>query len=511
LHMRQSLLRAAVLTGLIVALLWPAVWNRGPFYFVDTRTYMRSEDAAINQFTHSRTAWTAEDSHPAETSASQASDKSLDDANDSLHNVGEAHTRSLEEIKKKGIMLGRSLYYGLLIYFGAISGEFWPTIVIQAAAILLALYLTLRAVEVPVWPTLAWLCLTLCLVSDISFFASYLMPDLFAGIAILSCATLLSVSRRMQPTEYALWFLLLASSMLFHDTCFLISVLLLALSIVLNLFRRSWANARGLCVILLAAITSFGGQSIVTYGITRASGQEPLRFPLIEARLVQDGPGTSYLRATCPQNRFNLCAYVNEFPMSSYDFLFGTKPGRAVYEMASYDQRRALSQEQFRFLLAVMHYDPVGVVKCALRNATAQFLNFTLSSFRYDPNDKYIMDRTFPLQTLKQMRAGGAYSGSMPVATLSVLVYLFAICSVLYLLLAIFGLLPGRNISHPCKAIFFWIAVGVLLNAAICGGISANESRYQARVIWLIPLAALLVEASAWFRREVGQQNPGQL
>jgi len=88
---------------------------------------------------------------------------------------------------------------------------------------------------------------------------------------------------------------------------------------------------------------------------------------------------------------------------------------------------------------------------------------------------------------------------------------LFAICSVLYLLLAIFGLLPGRNISHPCKAIFFWIAVGVLLNAAICGGISANESRYQARVIWLIPLAALLVEASAWFRREVGQQNPGQL
>ena len=507
-RMRQPLLRATVLISLVVALLWPAVWNRGPFYFVDTRTYMRSEDAALNRFTHTRTEWTAEDSQSAEASASQATGKSLANTDKSLHNIGVAHTRSLEEIKKKGIMLGRSLYYGLVLYIGAIAGGFWLTIVIQAAAVLLALYLTLRALEIEVWPALAWLCVALCLVSDVSFFASYLMPDLFAGIAIICCAVLLSVGRRLKPTEYALWFLLLASTMLFHDTCFLISVLLLALSVVANLFRRSWANARGLCVILLAALTSFAGQSIATYGIAHASGQEPLRFPLIEARLIEDGPGTDYLRATCPQSRFNLCEYVSEFPMSSYDFLFGTKPEKSVYEMASYDKRRALSQEQFRFLLAVLRYEPVAVVKSSLHNAAAQFLDFTLSSFRYYVSTKDIMDRTFPIKALRQIQAGAAYRGSMPAVTLSVLVYLFVIGSVLYLVLATFGRLPGRSVNQPFKAIFFWIAAGVVLNAAICGGISVNESRYQARVIWLIPLAALLVEANARFRRAGRHAGP---
>jgi hypothetical protein len=194
--------------------------------------------------------------------------------------------------------------------------------------------------------------------------------------------------------------------------------------------------------------------------------------------------------------------------MSSYDFLFGTKPEKSVYEMASYDKRRALSQEQFRFLLAVLRYEPVAVVKSSLHNAAAQFLDFTLSSFRYNVSTKDIMDRTFPIKALRQIQAGAAYRGSMPAVTLSVLVYLFVIGSVLYLVLATFGRLPGRSVNQPFKAIFFWIAAGVVLNAAICGGISVNESRYQARVIWLIPLAALLVEANARFRRAGRHAGP---
>jgi hypothetical protein len=495
--MQKSLLRTIELVALVVALLFPAIWNRGPFYFIDTRTYMRSVDSALNKFTHTRTEWTAEDSNPTSTAGTLSSQTAVK----SLHNIGEAHTRSLEDIKKKGIMLGRSLYYGLLLYIGAITSGFWLTIVFQAAAVLLALYLTVRALDIPVWPTLIWLCLGLCVISDVAFFASYLMPDLFAGIAILSCAVLLSVRRRLSPTEYSLWFLLLASSMIFHDTCLLISVLLLGLGVVANLFRRSWSNARGLCLILLAAITAFVGQSLVTYGIAHTTGQRPLRFPLIEARLIESGPGTAYLRATCPQSHFTLCNYVSEFPMSTYAFLFGTEPGKAVYEMASYDERRALSDEQFRFLFAVIRFDPAGFVESELRNSAAQFLNFKLSSFRYSPDTKDVMDRTFPVHALTQMRAGAAYRRSFPAPTLSVLNYLFVIGSVIYLSLALFGLLPGRSMNDSLKTVFFTIAVGVVLNAVICGGISANEARYQARVIWLIPLAALLVEAHAWFRR----------
>jgi hypothetical protein len=486
-----------MLAGLMVAMIWPAFCNRGPFYFVDTRTYMRGIDAVMNKLTHRQTAWTAPANKPAAASGNQP----RQDADKKPSNSGDARTRSIGEITKQGIMLGRSLYYGLLLYIGAVAGGFWLTILMQSATVLLVLYLVLRALAYPAWPTLAWLCLGLCLVSDLSFFASYLMPDLFAAFAILACAFLISSPERLALRDGAPWFLLLTASMLCHDTCFLLSVSFLGFAILANLFQRSFGNLRGLGIILLASFTAWAGQSLVTYGVTRATGQPPLRFPLIEARLVADGPGTNYLRSNCPESRFTLCEYVDEFPMNSYAFLFDVEPGKSVYEIASYDQRRALSAEQFRFLLAVLKFDPAGVAKSGMRNTAAQLLDFGLSKFRYDPGEKETMDRTFPLQALAQMRAGAAYRGTMPAAALTVLLYLFVSGSLAYVLLVLFGLLPGRSMNHRLKTVFCWIITGIVLNAAICGGISAVESRYQARVVWLIPLVALLVEARACIDR----------
>jgi hypothetical protein len=493
---KRALFKALTLICLIAALLWPAIWNRGPFYFTDTRTYMRGADAAINKFTHITTEWTALDADFHGTDSGSAS--KIDDQR--LHNLAVARTRSLTEIKKKGVMLGRSLLYGFLLYIGAITGGFWLTMVIQSALVLFILYLVLRALSYPVWPTLAWICLGLCLISDLPFFASFLLPDLFAGFAILSCAVLTATRKRFTPAEDALWYLVLTASILCHDSCLLISVSLLALAVVADLFLRSWTNKRGLFLIVLAILTSCTSQSLVTYGITRIAGEKPLRFPLIEARLIEDGPGTNYLRATCPESHFTLCEYVNQFPLTTNTFLFGTEPGRSVYEMASYEKRSALSAEQFRFLLAVLRYDPVGVVKAGLRNFTAQLLDFKLSNFRYGQNIKAGMARTFPLQVVAQMSAEAAYQGTMPVETLTAIEYILVLVCVIYLLLVFSKLAPGRNSGDQLKGIFCWALAGILLNAAICGGISEDESRYQARVIWLIPLIALLAEAPVWIR-----------
>jgi hypothetical protein len=37
------------------------------------------------------------------------------------------------------------------------------------------------------------------------------------------------------------------------------------------------------------------------------------------------------------------------------------------------------------------------------------------------------------------------------------------------------------------------IIAGVVLNAIVCGAVSGPWGRYQARVVWLIPMAALLM------------------
>jgi hypothetical protein len=387
---KSILLKMVLVLALAVAFLWPAAMNRGPFYFFDTRTYIRSEDAALSQLIHRHTDWTTDDTTapppgPAMAAAPDAA----------LHDIGEAHSRSLAEAKRKGIMLGRSLFWGVLLYAGSSSG-FWVTLLLQAASVVLLLAICLHAEGVHVWPALAPVCLALCVFSNASFFASFLMPDLYAGLAVVCCAFLLAFPRRLAFIEWITWFIVLSWALLSHDSCVLLCGVMLIAAVAIHLLRRSWRSFYGIPVVCAALLTALVLQSLVAWGIHRVTGEEPLRFPLIEARLIADGTGARYLERHCPQSGFVLCDYVKKFPMSSQDFLFCTRPQCAVYEMADYERRRALSTEQLRFLVAVSKDDPVGVVLNGLRNTLKQLSDFSLGDFIYYPAEKDTMDRTFP-------------------------------------------------------------------------------------------------------------------
>jgi hypothetical protein len=455
---------------------------------------MRGADATMHKLTHIKTEWSASEDDAVSPAATQISPNS----GLALHNLTVARTRSLGEISKKGIVLGRSLYYGILLYLGAITGGFWLTITLQALALLFALYLSLRTLGLPVWPAIAYLGFGLCFLSDAPFFTSYLMPDLFAGIAILACASLIAARRQLANRDYAMWFLLLTLAMLFHDSCTLISVVLLGIALIANLLRRSWLNWRALCIIPLAAAAAYVGQAVVAYGVQRTTGQPPLRLPFISARLIADGPGTNYLRATCPASGFTLCDYINRFPMPSEQFLYGPTPPQSLFEVASYSQRKAISAEQFRFLLAVLKYDPLGVFEATARNSGKQLSDFRLAEFNYNRGLDAGFDRSLPLRTLAQVRGTAAYRGVMPVNDLTAILYVLVAISLFYLLFALFS-----RRRRGFREVSCWILAGVVVNAVVCGAISNQLPRYEARVVWLLPLLVLMIEFSSydWWRR----------
>ena len=482
----QFLLRAAMVAATAVAFLWPVVWNGGPFFFTDTRTYIRSADAAVNKLTHWRTVWTA----PEQDAAPAVATATVPDPG--LHNIGVARTRSLAEISKKGILLGRSPFYGLLLYLGVITGGFWLTMLAQAGCVLLVVGLALRALRLRLWPALPLLGLALCCVPATPMFACYLMPDLFAGIAILVGALLLTEHGTRPRADLLLCGLLLAASALFHDSCVLIVAALFGLGVLWNLLRRSWANWRGLGIILLTLVAAFLGQFVVAWGAKRASGEAPLRLPFLSARLVEDGPGTNYLRANCPASHFVLCDYVSEFPMKDAEFLFGTQPGRTVFETAPYEVRSALGREQFRFFFAVSRYDPVGVVKALGGGAVQQLFDFRMTSFNYEPSMRDVIDRTLPLPVIAGIQRSQAYRGTLPVTALSVWMYACVLGALAWLGFILFGRGRGAAMSGTLRGVLGWILVGIAVNAGVCGAFSAVDPRYQARVVWLIPLVALL-------------------
>jgi hypothetical protein len=404
-------------------------------------------------------------------------------------------------MKQRGFMLGRSLYYGLLLYSGVIFGDSWGTLVAQAGALLLALWLLIKSLNEPVWPHLVVITIALSFLSDVAFFTSFLMPDLFAGIVVLLSAILISTRRGLTDRSYLLFYILLAAGMLFHDSCGLISICIICGAGISNMVTRSWSNWKGLCIILLAVITGFVGQQLFSAAVRHTMGESPMRYPFISARLVADGPGSEYLRDKCPSSGFILCRYVNEFPMDSDTFLFGTEPGKTLFATASHDDRLAISKEQFSFLIAVFKWNPIAVLQTSIHNSILEMFDFNLDDFRYRLGAQKDMDRNMPIAMLSRLHRSAAYRNTMPINAINRFVYAFTIASMLYLLLALAGILPKRRMDRTYKLLFCWIVFGVIVNAVVCGALSGVFPRYEARVIWLFPLLAILIESRIWIGR----------
>jgi hypothetical protein len=472
----MSRLATHLVTYLLLAsaLLWPAFYNRQPFFFPDTTAYLRGADAAIQKLTHHSTPWT------------QSSDKAV-------RNGDASPVTSLSSVKDKTVLAGRSPYYGLLLYLGEITGGFWLPVVLQAAVILAVIVLSLPAAGIPLWPYAPLAGVLLAGATCLPFYVSFLMPDLFAGVTVLGSSVLLASRRTLDRWRYIAWFVLVASALTFHDSHVLIAAAMLLLAGLLNL-RHGWGNRRGLLVLSLALVVAAVAQITFDLAVSRLVGAAPLRPPFLTARLIADGPGYRYLRATCLNNDFTVCQFIDRLPMSPDEFLWASGNPPGVFADAPPSVRRQLAAEQTPFLFSVLRYDPFGEAAAALHNATTQILKIRLPEFEYDETTKKFLDNKLPPRYLQPLHGSAAYRDTMPIGTISAIdLAAIAVAMAFVVLVAIQPSFRSRSYQFASVAIARWVLIGIALNALICGALSVPHDRYSARVVWLIPLVSLMI------------------
>jgi hypothetical protein len=449
---------------LVIAFIWPALYNGQPFFFPDTTTYIRGADAGIQAAFGHKSVWS----------------------------VPPDARKSVSSIDDKTVLTGRSPYYGALLYLGDLTGGFWLTVIAQACAVLGAIGLALRAARVPMWPYGRIISACIAVATTAPFFTSLLMPDVFAGVAILTAAVLLSVRQRLTSGDYVLSFVLLVAAAAFHDSHVLILVVLLGAAAAYAVVTRSWANWVGLLTILFALVIGILAQSVFFAAVRHVVGAPPLRPPFLMARTIEDGPGYRYVRATCPSNGFKVCEFADRLPMMADDFLWKSGPD-GVFASASPEERRELSNEQVRFLFAVIRFDPRGQLSASLKDAAMQLTELGLTEFQYTDLEKEGFAGKIPSEHLRTLRASAAYRGTMPLRYFdawlqgSVLIAGFVVAA------ALLRRVPRTPPEAPVVPIILWTAIGILVNAAVCGILSGPHDRYSARVAWLLPFAALLI------------------
>lgn len=515
-------MRLASLLLATLALLLPAAWNGMPLLYPDTPTYLRGAETGLMRLAGpgKLAPWVAP--APVPTTHLPAASAPM------------GRATGLTALDEQVVLAGRSVYYGALLEAAQLAGSLWWAAAFQALCVAWLLQLLL----VHCWrlPAGAFLGITgaLAVATPAGLFTGLLMPDVFAALGILALAILLTQGRALGTGQRVGLGLLLLFALCAHASHLATAALLLA-AVALGATarvaarvgitpRRAWPRAEALSFALAAAcvVGALLAEAAFSAAVQRAVGAPPLRLPHLSARLIDRGPGEAYLRQACPTlappARWAACDFIDRYPLAWTDFLFAREPGRGVFAPADTATKRRLSGEQLALAWAVLRHDPAGVLGGMAADVGRQLTMFQIDIWGLGPRELAMYTGRVPPPLLAAMEASrGAVSPQWQDRFSTVT--RAAVLSSLVTLVILAGMWrrgqrgrpqhPGERALRAPDAtalgrllpISALVLAGVVLNAMVCAVAAAPLDRFQARVIWLLPLLALAGIATLWSAR----------
>ena len=205
------------------------------------------------------------------------------------------------------------------------------------------------------------------------FAVAFLMPDVFAAVALAAVALLFAHADRMSLAERLGIAGLLAVSAVFHATHLVTAAVLCLAGIGVACLwagssrgRRPGWWRRPWCWRWLRSLPTTASRG-------RSSARAAKRPPFAMARIIVDGPGRLYLAEHCGRDAaFAVCAYRDRTFKTTDDFLWEGEAVGGVLQTVPLAERLRLIDEEMSFVLAVAARYPFGVLRAAVANAIRQ-------------------------------------------------------------------------------------------------------------------------------------------
>jgi hypothetical protein len=394
----------------------------------------------------------------------------------------------------------RSPFYGIAILpLLALNSE-WPIVFAQSGIAAATIFLTLRVV----WGGLRaghYLLLIglLALLTSLPWQSSAILADLPAALLPLGVFLLVFGRDRLAHWEVAFVFAVTCLSCMVHYSHLPLMAVIAVLALGIGLMERRPRGdiLRGLALCLaVIAITATAQISVQL----KARGELAIApngaiFPL--ARLVEDGPAKDFLAAHCAEEKFALCAYVDDMPMHTTHFLW--EADGPVNRLGGF---AALAPEAKIIVAGTLRQEPARIALLGLRHTLRQLVMFSTDDYlrRFaSPNAGWQL-----YADMMKVKLPGEYmdfagsrqsTGRLGLRVeFSLLTAVVAISVALLALLFISAFRGGAFRGEARLQALSWLCVAtVFVNAAISGVLSGPADRYQSRVVWLLPFLLLVV------------------
>jgi hypothetical protein len=382
--------------------------------------------------------------------------------------------------------------YGPFLHLFHWGWSLWPALAGQVLLLSHLLWVAQRAMRGGVTgPAHLLVCAALAALTSAPWFAATLMPDIFAAVAPLCLLLLGFAHERLSRAEVAWLTFLGAFAVAAH-----LSHLPTALALVafIAVVARGAAAPLRAALPVTVAVAALVGANAFAFGRPALS---PHGATFLLARMQADGPAARTIRANCPGSGWYLCGHAGRLPMDSDEFLWDaaappnrTPDGRGI-EMGA----MRLAPEASAIIAATLREHPAEVALAMARNTLRQALmtavGDTLGNAHLAASARRAV-AVLPARELAAFDAAAQMRGTLPARAAPFLaIHPAVLLACLPLLLAALGLAAWRG-DRVRSGVLAGVLVAVAVNAFATGALSAPVDRYQARIVWLLPLAAML-------------------
>lgn len=385
--------------------------------------------------------------------------------------------------------MDRPMTYGLFIRFFSLNGlSLWPVIFMQSFILAWLLQQLIGSIfkKLNRWNGPIFMALVAAAgFSGAALTTCYLIPDIFTSLMLLSASLILiSPAGRWKGILY---FVIYVFATAMHSSHIPFGISLLSILLLAGLlWKEQFGFLKIKTLLILATLTL---ATIFSMG----SSLSKSKHVFLMGAFIEQGIIKAYLDEHCLSNDYQLCTYKDSLPDFAWEFLW--EDSSPLYKMGGWKE----TKEEYTSIIRQTFLSPKYFLlhlKTSLKATAVQLISFEGLDYRsVAPNASVLESRVenyvpLDIQAYRNSRQNsGSLTGLKWLNFIQLLLTIFSLILTVFLFL----IYPVLRKNRILVLLVVFLLLGVLVNAWVCGTFANPINRLGNRMIWLLPVASLLV------------------
>ncbi len=411
----------------------------------------------------------------------------------------------------KFVPVDRPIVYGLFINLVSLKTSLWLVVFVQNFLTSFIMYevCTLLINKNNLSLYFYSILLFLTFLTGIGWYSNQIMPDLFTPISIL-ILFLLFYSPGIRLPKLSIYSLLFILSLTVHFTHLLI-VILVTIAIIIveyvlkkkNFFPVQYFKKRRILLVLGLIISAWILVPTINYLVEKKFNVSKGSHVFLMAHLADTGILEKFLQENCTRDEYKeckLCYYKDSIPHDLATFLWennGVFSKTGGWNESEVEYNKIINgtlKKPGYLILNIYKSFSYGIIQL-FRNEIGQGLTaYNEGSAPYGQIDWRFHNERNNYLNARQNLWNGSMLDLKTLNLFNLLLNMISLLSLVYL----FSTPLLRQINSLSLHLLIFCLIAIIINAFVTAGLNAPCERFQARIVWLLPFAILIISITNW-------------